>query len=158
MFWLLAAIVGCFALGAFLGAPFLPARKQDIEAALDLAEVKAGDTVIDLGAGDRRLLVAAGKRAAQGIGYEINPLVWIWSLAIAWPHRKQVQLHLGNFWTAQLPEADVIYTFLIHRYTKRLDRKLASELQHPTKVVSYVFELPRKAVKQTPNTWLYRYP
>jgi 16S rRNA A1518/A1519 N6-dimethyltransferase RsmA/KsgA/DIM1 with predicted DNA glycosylase/AP lyase activity len=152
-------LVGCFGIGAFIGAPYLPIRRPDVEAALDLAEVTAGQTVVDLGSGDGRLLKAAARRGARGIGYEINPLLWLWSLALNWRYRRLVTIHLGDLWQAQLPAAtDVVYVFMIQRYIDRLDRKLASELKRPTKVVSYVFELPRKPVKKTYNTQLYRYP
>jgi cyclopropane fatty-acyl-phospholipid synthase-like methyltransferase len=158
MFWVLAIIVGCFGLGALFGAPFLPARQVDVEAALDLAEVKAGETVIDLGSGDGRLLLAAASRGAQAIGYEINPLMWLWSWLRTRRYRRKITVKLANFWLEPLPPADVIYTFLITRHVDRLDAKLKRELDKSTRVVSYVFDLPRQPVKQTRNTFLYRYP
>lgn len=154
----LIIVVGCFALGALLGAPFLPVRKRDAEAALDLAGVKKGQTVIDLGSGDGILLRAAAHRGAQAIGYEINPLLVFYSRLRCWRYRKQIRIHLGDYWRAELPPADVIYMFLITHYTDRMDKKLTQELTQTTLVVSYVFDLPRKAIKQTRNTKLYRYP
>ncbi len=157
-FWVFAGLVGCFGLGALLGAPFLPIRRPDLDAALDLAGVAAGQTVIDLGSGDGRMLVAAARRGATAIGYEINPLLVAWSRVATWRYRRHVTIHLADFWHAKLPEADVIYTFLLTRYTARLDRKLAAEIKRPTKLVSYVFALPRTPIKQTRNTFLYQYP
>jgi hypothetical protein len=158
MFWFIGAIIMCFGLGALLGAPFLPARQVDVEAALDLAGVTAGETVIDLGSGDGRLLRAAAKRGAYAIGYEINPLLWLWSIIATWRYRRLIRVRLRNFWLGRLPEADVIYTFLLTRYVNRLDVKLRREVTRPTRVVSYVFELPPKPTKQTNNTYLYLYP
>ncbi len=158
MFLLLFLFVACFAAGAIMGAPFLPVRQKDADAALDLAEVKAGQTIIDLGSGDGRMLIAAAKRGAKAIGYEINPIMYLWSKVACLKYRKQISIRLGNYWTKKLPNSDVIYVFLIDRYTKKLDLKLVKELSKTTKVVSYVFELPRKPVKSTPNTNLYIYP
>ncbi|HEX7260050.1 MAG TPA: hypothetical protein VF272_03935 [Candidatus Saccharimonadia bacterium] len=157
-FWLAAAVVACFGVGAIMGAPFLPIRNPDIEAALDLAKLKPGQTIIDLGSGDGRILLAAARRGALAIGYEINPLLFAWSLMRTWPHRRRITIHLMSYWHSKLPPADIIYTFLITRYTAKLDKKLKAELSRPTAVVSYIFELPREPVAQTYNTWLYRYP
>jgi SAM-dependent methyltransferase len=151
-------IVMCFGVGAVLGAPFLPVRRPDMEAALDLADVRAGQTIIDLGSGDGRLLLAAARRGATAIGYEINPLLVMWSRLATWRYRRQVKVRFGDFWSRRLPVADVIYVFIITHHTDRLDKKLRSQLQRPTRVVSYVFELPRQPVASTHNTYLYMYP
>lgn len=155
---LITLVVGCFGLGAFLGAPFLPILGRDGHAALDLAGLKSGETLIDLGSGDGRLLLVAAERGAYAIGYEINPLLYLWSLMRCLRHRDKIKIHLGDFWHTKLPPADVIYVFLIKRYTARLDAKLKADLKSPTRVVSYVFELPRQPLKRTRNTFLYRYP
>jgi SAM-dependent methyltransferase len=151
-------VVACFGLGAFFGAPFLPIFGRDLTAALDLAQLHAGQTLVDLGSGDGRLLMAAAQRGAHAIGYEINPLLVLWSRLRTWRYRKLVTIHWGDMWRAPLPPADVIYTFLHHRYMARLDRKLTAEVTTPTLVVSYVYALPRPPVRQTRNTYLYRYP
>ncbi len=158
MFTLVAAVALCFGLGALLGAPYLPVRRGDAEAALDLAGLKAGETLVDLGSGDGRMLAAAARRGAKAIGYEINPLLWLWSVAATWRYRRQVTVKLKSYWSEALPEADVVYTFLLDRYMERLHRKLQTELKRPARVVSYVFALPQTPVKQTRNTFLYQYP
>ena len=157
MFWLVVVLTGCFGVGAIFGAPFLPVRRVDMEAALDLADLKPGERFIDLGSGDGRLLVAAAKRGATAIGYEINPLLYVWSKIVTWKHRKRVSIRLQSYWNTQLPEADVIYTFLLDRYMDRLHHKLIKQVARPTRVVCYVFELPQTPVKQTRNTFLYHY-
>lgn len=158
MFWLIFFIVACFGVGALMGAPYLPVRQKDAEAALDLAEVKSGQTVVDLGSGDGRLLIAAARRGAYAIGYEINPIMFMWSQIVCAKYRNQISIRLSNYWSIKLPQADVIYVFLIDRYTSKLNDKLTKEINKPTKVVSYVFELPRKPKKSTTNTHLYIYP
>ncbi len=156
--WLVFAVVSCFGLGAVLGAPFLPIRRADVEAALDLAKLGPGQTLIDLGSGDGKVLLAAARRGAKAIGYEINPLLFLWSLARTWPYRRHITIHLQNYWLITLPSADVIYTFLLSRYMSRLDTKLTNELKQPTLLVSYVFEMPRQPVAKNRNTYVYTYP
>jgi 16S rRNA A1518/A1519 N6-dimethyltransferase RsmA/KsgA/DIM1 with predicted DNA glycosylase/AP lyase activity len=148
-----------FGLGSLLGAPYLPIRRQDREELLDLVDLKPGQTIIDLGSGDGTLLKAAAKRGLRVVGYEINPVLWLISLVRCFKYRKLVSVRLGNFWNQKLPQAEVIYVFLIDRYMEKLKRKLESEIKSPTAVVSYVFELPAVApIKKTHNAYIYRCP
>ena len=147
-----------FGLGAILGAPYLPILRRDSTKLLDLAALKPGDTLIDLGSGDGRLLRSAAARGIKSIGYEINPMLVLISRIVCWRYRNLVTIHLADFWHATLPPADTIYVFLIERYMQKLDQKLAREIHQPTRVVSFVFELPgRKPIKQNTNTHVYEY-
>src|SRR5690242_11484619 len=54
-------------------APFVPSPQPIVNLMLDLAGVKAGELVIDLGCGDGRVLITAAQRyKARGIGIEIS--------------------------------------------------------------------------------------
>ncbi len=149
----------CFGAAAILGAPYLPLWGNDADSLLDLAGLRAGDKVLDLGAGDGKLLKAAAKRGIYGEGWEINPVIYIIAKLNCRPYRKYITLHLDDYWHVKLPPADAIYVFLIDRYMRRLDRKLSTEITQPTPVVSYVFEIPgRTAVRTTKNSYRYDYP
>lgn len=148
----------CFGLGAWLGAPYLPVLSRDIEALLDLAKVGAGQTVVDLGSGDGKLLRAAARRGAIGIGYEINPIVYAISWLLCWPYRKRIKLYMRNYWQVPLPACDVVYVFLIDRYMSKLDAKILSETSKPVKLVSYVFKVPGRTPKYSShNAYVYLY-
>jgi SAM-dependent methyltransferase len=133
----LVGLIG-FGLGPFLGAPYLPVLKKEIDPLLELANVKPGQLLIDLGSGDGRLLLAAAKRGVRGIGYEINPMLYFIARWRCWPYRSLVKLKLANYWMVKLPPADVIYVFLIGHYMEKLDQKLQREV--------------------TRNSFLYLYP
>jgi len=122
----------------------LPTLNPQTTAALDLADLKPGQTIIDLGSGDGRLLKAAAKRGLNAIGYEINPYMYLISLAATFRYRRRVKIHLADFWTAKLPEADVIYVFLLPKLMSKLDAKLTAELTRPTTVISLAFEIPTR--------------
>lgn len=158
MIWLALVVALAFGAGAILGAPYLPILRRDRERALDLAGLKPGQTLLDLGSGDGRLLRAAARRGIRGIGYEINPfLVWI-SRLVCWRYRHLVQIRLANYWDKPLPEADAVYVFLLDRYMARLAAKLEAEIAHPTPVISYIFAFPdRQAIQSTHNTFVYQF-
>lgn len=156
--WIVTTVVAMFGLGAVLGAPWLPTRRRETATALDLLALEPGQTVIDLGSGTGDFLRGAAQRGVYGIGYEINPLLYVWSLVRTWPWRKQVTIHCRNYWRVELPECDGVYVFLIKRYMPKLDRKLVSELSPGTSVVSYAFPVPDcEARAEQQGLYLYNY-
>lgn len=158
MIGLIVGVVLMFGLGAWLGAPFLPIRRVDTESILDLAGLKSGESLLDLGSGTGSLLRAGAKRGARCYGYEINPLLYLYSLVACYPYRREVRITFGNYWQTAWPETDVIYTFLIMRYMPKLSKRL-DQIQRPTRFVSYVFPLPdRTPVHHNQNSYLYNYP
>jgi predicted RNA methylase len=152
------AIVLPFGIGAILGAPYVPILHRDSRRLLKLAGLKPGQTLVDLGSGDGRLLRAAASQGIRCIGYEINPyLVWV-SRIVCWRYRKLVTIHTADIWHTRLPDADVIYIFILDKFMARLDEKFTAEITKPTKVVSYVFKLPgRTPIEETSNTYVYQY-
>src|SRR5258706_5559997 len=52
---------------------YVPTRQTVVDAMLNVANVKAGDVVYDLGCGDGRIVVTAAKLGARGIGIDIDP-------------------------------------------------------------------------------------
>ena len=52
--------------------PFVVTPMPIVEAMLELAAVKPGERLIDLGSGDGRIVLAAARRGAEAIGVEID--------------------------------------------------------------------------------------
>src|SRR3974377_2011162 len=54
-------------------APYVPSPQPIVERMLELASVKPGETVFDLGCGDGRVLITAAQRyKAKAVGIEIS--------------------------------------------------------------------------------------
>ena len=62
LFFLGVAIVLLFTSAVGFGAPFLPTLRKRVNDALDLLDLKEGQTMLELGSGDGRLLRAAAGR------------------------------------------------------------------------------------------------
>lgn len=155
---LLLAVLLAFALGALYGAPYLRTHAAQAETALDLLALKPGQTVIDLGSGDGAVLAAAARRGLRGIGYEINPLLYVWSRVTTWRYREQVKIYLANYWRVPLPPADAVFVFLIGRYMDKLEAKLERELARPAQVTSYAFTFAgRSPQAERDGVVLYRF-
>lgn len=147
MIWL---IVGCiiiiFGAVAFRGAPYVPTLQRSVGNALELMDLQKGDLIVDLGAGDGKVLQAAANRGLRALGYEINPLLYLIAKARALPRRRKIAVHWRDFWLAEWPhEAKGVFIFLAGPYMSRLSRRLAQEMerrQEPLRVVSYGFAIP----------------
>src|SRR5207249_5027289 len=56
------------------GVPFVPTPIDVIDRMLEMAQVKSGDVIYDIGSGDGRIIIqAAKKHGVRGVGIEIDP-------------------------------------------------------------------------------------
>src|SRR5215471_16964340 len=53
--------------------PYVQTPMEIVERMLRMAEVGPGDTLIDLGSGDGRIVIGAAKRGARGVGVDLDP-------------------------------------------------------------------------------------
>jgi SAM-dependent methyltransferase len=160
MIWL---IVGLFLLACFggvllFGAPYLPTLGKQIETALSLAELEPGDTLLELGCGDGKVVLAAARQGIKVVGYELNPILAM----VAWlrtrRYRHNVRIIWGDFWRKELPEAQAIFVFLLPKYMKKLDTKVIQYKHKPVKLISFAFQIPDRKPNHAKNgLYLYRY-
>lgn len=152
LFFLIFIFVASFGFVVVRGAPYVPTLRADIERALDVADLKAGETIVDLGSGDGRLLKAAAQRGLNAVGYELNPLLVVVSRWRCRKYKKQVKIVMKDFWLTPLPNTtQVVFTFLAKPFMEKLSRHLKHEvarLNRPIVLVSYGFELPGYAIKK----------
>lgn len=147
----------CFGLVVFTGAPYLPTLKEQKMTALDLLDLKGGQTLLEIGSGDGRVLKAAAERGLYAVGYELNPILVIVSLIVTAKHRKKVRIIWGNYWSKNWQEADGVYAFLYKDYMEKLDKKM-SETGKNMKLASVAFKIPgKKSVKEKNGVFLYQY-
>lgn len=154
----LAIIFVLFCGVVFFGAPYLPTLKPQIHEALDLLDLKPGQTMIELGSGDGRVLRAAAEKGMHVIGYEINPFLVVVSYFVTLRYRKQVTIVWGNFWRKELPESDGFFVFLLTRYMSKLDQKMKDYSYKPIKVASVAFQIPdKKPARKKGGVFMYVY-
>lgn len=161
MNWLILLVsvtVLSFGFVVLFGAPYLPVLGPQKRRALELLDLRQGETLLELGCGDGRVLKMAAEQGIQGVGYELNPLLVIIAKLTTWRHRHLVKIIWGNYWTKEWPEAEGIYTFLLPKYMKQLDTKIMQLKHKPVKLVSFAFEIPgKKPVKISDGLFLYKY-
>lgn len=159
LLFIVAGVVLVFGFVVFFGAPYLPSMKRQIQASLDLLNLREGQTLLEIGCGDGRVMRAGAERGLRVIGYELNPILVIFARIHTWKYRKQVQVRWGNFWQANWPETDGIYVFLLDKYMKKLDKVIIQTYGgRPVKLVSFAFRIPgKKVTKELNGVYLYTY-
>jgi SAM-dependent methyltransferase len=123
-------------------APFVASPQPIVDRMLDVAAVKAGETVYDLGCGDGRILITAAKRFnAKGVGVELSEkLVNATNEAIRRMNlQDQVKIIHGNLLEVNLQPADVVTIYLETNSNDLLRPNLEKSLKPGSRVVSHDF-------------------
>jgi SAM-dependent methyltransferase len=123
--------------------PFEPTPPEIVDTMLDLAGVKAGDVVYDLGCGDGRIVVRAAERGARGVGIDIDPARIRDSRARAKAAgvERRVEFRQGDLFEADVRPATVVTLFLYPEVNLRLRPRLLAQLRPGTRVVSYMHDM-----------------
>ena len=165
VFFVLFGLVLCFGFVLLFGAPYLPTLSKQVDEALDMIDLAPGQTLLELGCGDGKVMIAAAARGWNVIGYELNPLLafvaWLRTLKYrGQTHARQgtAKVVCGNFWNKKWPPADGIFVFLLDKYMSKLDTKITQDVVSPIKVISFVFKIPAKqpAIEHK-GLYLYEY-
>lgn len=156
LFAAVGAFILLFGLVVFVGAPYLPTMTPQIEAAFDLLDLKEGDTLLELGCGDGKVLLLAAARGYKVVGIELNPILTLVAWARTRRHRELVQVRWGNFWQMAWPRSDGVFVFLIDKFMPKLDERMQ---KRDGKLVSVAFRVKgRKILAEKNGVFLYDYP
>jgi SAM-dependent methyltransferase len=117
---------------------------------INFAHIKPGMMVYDLGSGDGRLLFLAAKRGATAIGYEINPILVIYSeiIKLFSGCRHNIKFIWKDFWKANLENADIVFIYLLPWKMDRLKTILLYQLKPGALVISNSFIFPKWKIYQ----------
>jgi len=142
--WLAAALFSSSAFGQGLvkdlDTPYVPTPQVVVDRMLDMAQLKSGETVIDLGSGDGRIMIeAARKYGARGFGVEIDPkLVKISNeRALKSGVADRVKFLQQDLFKTDFHEANVLTLYLLPDVNLALRPKILAELKPGSRVVSH---------------------
>ncbi len=126
-------------------APFVQTPLEVAKKMLDLSKIGPGEVLYDLGCGDGRLIILAGKEiGAKATGIELREDL----IERARTEIKRLNLEdkvkviQGNFFDVAISDADVITLYLTSSANERLRPKLEAELKPGARVISHDFKVP----------------
>ncbi len=126
-------------------APYVASPTRVMDRMLELANIKPGETLYDLGCGDGRILIAAVRKyKVNAVGIEISPkLVAKASASIRKAGlESKARVIQGDVLSVDPAGADVVYLYLSTRANEQLRPRLEAYLKAGARVVSHDYPVP----------------
>jgi hypothetical protein len=124
--------------------PYVPTPQEVVERMLELAQVKKGDVVYDLGSGDGRIVItAAQKYGVRAIGFEIDPV----RITESRENIKKagignlVEIRQQDIRTVDLSPATVLTMYLLPEVNLMIRPNIWGQMQPGSRVVSHDFDM-----------------
>lgn len=130
-------------LGSKKIVPFVPSPQQVVDKMIELAGVKKGDVVYDVGSGDGRIVIAAAKKGARAVGFEIDG-------DLVKESRENIrkagvqdlaEIRHQDILTVNFSPATVVTMYLLPDVNLKLKPKLQKQLKPGARVVSHAFDM-----------------
>ena len=123
--------------------PFVPSPREVVDKMIELADVKKGDVVYDMGSGDGRIVIAAAKKGARSVGFEIDG-------DLVKESRENIQkagvqnlaeIRQQDILTVDFSPANIVTMYLLPDVNLKLKPNLLSQLKPGSRVVSHSFDM-----------------
>ena len=130
---------------------WVPTPDEVVQRMLQVAKVTPKDIVYDLGAGDGKIAIAAGKLGATSVGIEYNPDMA--KLAQCYVQAEKLtgktRIVQGDVFESDFRDATVVTMYLLPELNVRLLPKLLKDLKPGTRIVSHAFQMGTWEPEQT---------
>ena len=124
--------------------PFVVSPPEVVDRILRLAEPKAGETLVDLGSGDGRIVIEAARRfGTRGLGVEIDPSLVARARENA--HRAGVEalarFEAQDLFDTDLRGVDIVTMYLLPEVNLKVMPRLLQDLKPGARVVSHDYDM-----------------
>jgi tRNA A58 N-methylase Trm61 len=124
--------------------PYVPTPQEVVDRMLELAQVKKGDVVYDLGSGDGRIVVTAAKKyGVRAIGFEIDPE----RIKESAENIKKagvghlVEIRQQDIRSVDLSAASVLTMYLLPEVNLMIRPNIWKQMKSGSRVVSHDFDM-----------------
>ena len=124
--------------------PFVPTPPEVVDRMLEMAQVKSGDVIYDLGSGDGRIVIQAAKRyGVKGVGIEIDAELVQRAKNNAFKEKVEhlVEFRLQDALTVDISPATVVTLYMLPEFNAKLRPIFEKQLKPGSRVVSHDFEI-----------------
>jgi SAM-dependent methyltransferase len=124
--------------------PFVVSPPEVVDRILRLAEPKSGETLIDLGSGDGRIVIEAARRfGVRGLGVEIDPSLVARSRENARRAGVEslVRFEAQDLFESDLRGASIVTLYLLPEVNLKLMPRLLQDLKPGARVVSHDYDM-----------------
>jgi len=123
--------------------PFVPSPMHVVHKMLEVAEIKTGDILYDMGSGDGRVVIEAAKKyGIRGVGVDLNPEL----VAKARENAEKegvsnlVEFRAQDGLTVDISEATVVTLYMFKWFNNALRPKL-QKLKSGSRVIAHDFDI-----------------
>jgi cyclopropane fatty-acyl-phospholipid synthase-like methyltransferase len=136
-------VAACTAAGAQDTIPFVPSPMHVVQKMLEVAEIKGGDILYDMGSGDGRVVIEAAKKyGIRGVGVDLNPDL------VAKARENAVKEGVGHLvefrtqdgLTVDISKATVVTLYMFKWFNNALRPKL-QQLKPGSRVIAHDFDI-----------------
>ncbi|MBU0554878.1 MAG: class I SAM-dependent methyltransferase [Alphaproteobacteria bacterium] len=123
---------------------YVPTPHAVVDAMLEMANVRDGDVLYDLGSGDGRIPIAAAKKYdVRAVGIDIDPQRIREARANAQEAgvTDEVTFRQEDLFKTDFSDATVVTLYLLDRLNEKLRPRLLAELKPGTRIVSHAFQM-----------------
>jgi cyclopropane fatty-acyl-phospholipid synthase-like methyltransferase len=124
--------------------PFVPTPPAVVDRMLEMAQVKSGDVIYDLGSGDGRIIIRAAKRyGVKGVGIEIDAELVQKAKNNAFKEKVDhlVEFRVQDALTVDVSPATVVTLYMLPVFNAKLRPIFDKQLKPGARVVSHDFEI-----------------
>ena len=124
--------------------PFVRSTPEVIDRMLELAQVKSGDVVYDIGSGDGAIIIRAAKKyGVKGVGIEIDQDLVLKAQNNAFREKVEhlVEFRVQDAFTADVSPATVVTLYMLPDFNAKLRPMLDRQLKPGSRVVSHDYPI-----------------
>jgi SAM-dependent methyltransferase len=124
--------------------PFVRSTPEVIDRMLEMAQVKAGDLIYDIGSGDGAIIIRAAKKyGVRGVGIEIDEDLVLKARSNAFREKVEhlVEFRAQDAFKVDVSPATVVTLYMLPEFNAKLRPILERQLKPGTRVVSHDYPI-----------------